>query len=106
MVKITNGVKTFTVSKGAFNSLYKAMGYSIIDGLGGVHSSPNSDMDIPGEQHSSIQDDDDDTYIGVDDLNRMSFKELKELAEDYDIDISGISNKEALKNILIDNLFT
>ena len=34
MVKITNGVKTFTVSKGAFNSLYKAMGYSIIDGLG------------------------------------------------------------------------
>ena len=99
MVKITNGVKTFTVSKGAFNSLYKA-----IDGLGGVHSSPNSDMDIPGEQHSSIQDD--DTYIGVDDLNRMSFKELKELAEDYDIDISGISNKEALKNILIDNLFT
>lgn len=105
MVKITNGVKTFIVSKGAFNSLYKAMGYSIIDGLGGVHSSPNSDMDIPGEQHSSIQDDD-DTYIGVDDLNRMSFKELKELAEDYDIDISGISNKEALKNILIDNLFT
>ena len=104
MVKITNGVKTFTVSKGAFNSLYKAMGYSIIDGLGGVHSSPNSDMDIPGEQHSSIQDD--DTYIGVDDLNRMSFKELQELAEDYDIDISGISNKEALKNILIDNLFT
>lgn len=104
MVKITNGVNTFTVSKGAFNSLYKAMGYSIIDGLGGVHSSPNSDMDIPGEQHSSIQDD--DTYIGVDDLNRMSFKELKELAEDYDIDISGISNKEALKNILIDNLFT
>ena len=103
MVKITNGVKTFTVSKGAFNSLYKAMGYSIIDGLGGVHSSPNSDMDIPGEQHSSIQD---DTYIGVDDLKRMSFKELKELAEDYDIDISGISNKEALKNILIDNLFT
>lgn len=104
MVKITNGIKTFTVSKGAFNSLYKAMGYSIIDGLGGVHSSPNSDMDIPGEQHSPIQDD--DTYIGVDDLNRMSFKELKELAEDYDIDISGISNKEALKNILIDNLFT
>lgn len=26
MVKITNGVKTFTVSKGAFNSLYKPWG--------------------------------------------------------------------------------
>lgn len=32
MVTITNGVRTFTVSKGAFNSVYKSMGFRIADG--------------------------------------------------------------------------
>lgn len=95
MVKITNGINVFEVTKGAFDEIYSRQGYRLMDEIKKVQEDK-----IPEKTE-------DELFIeGIIEkpLSQWNKDEIKRFAELNDIDITGTKNageaKERIKEFL------
>lgn len=119
MVKITNGIKTLTVTRGAFNGIYKSQGYVEIDPnpevLGATSPSAtavadNDDENIDGDVEvadagmaTATMSADDAKFVAEANerpLSQWSKNDVKRYANIMDIDISGTRNVGEAKSII------
>lgn len=111
MVKITNGSRTTTVTRGVFDAVYAPMGWKIAESSEKTHSadtlpeseskSPENGEILAGEGHKG-----DDSYEDYDSeqveipLSEMKLAELKAYAAKHDIDISAAKTKQDIRAII------
>lgn len=108
MLKVTNGVLTVTVTKGAFESYFKHAGYSIVNlvrsdeesGVGSNHPTPDSpeDEETTQEEIDEVDEDPDDEvdYSEIP-LGELSFDQLIDYADQLKIEHRGIRSKKELR---------
>lgn len=96
MVKITNGVNVFEVTRGAFDGIYSRQGYTVID-------------DKKPEAQEPVEPTKTDDEIFIEEIleepvSKWNKDEVKRFATIKGIDISGTKNageaKELIKNFL------
>ena len=94
MVKITNGVNVFEVTRGAFDGIYSRQGYTVID-------------EKPAEIIAPPEKTEDEKFIDEiieKPISQWSKEEVKRFAVLKEIDISGTKNageaKEIIKNFI------
>lgn len=94
MVKITNGVNVFEVTKGAFDGIYSRQGYKLVDekveakALKAPAASEKSEDDIFVEE------------ILEKPISQWNKEEVKRFAAIKEIDISGTKNANEAKEII------
>lgn len=100
MVKITNGVSVFEVTRGAFDGIYSRQGFTIVE-----------EKQVPGQQEIKEPEKTDDEKF-VDEiiekpLSQWNKDEVKRFAAIKEIDITGTKNageaKELIKQFLEEN---
>lgn len=115
-VKITNGVDVLTVSKSAFENFYENLNWHKIDGSADVSSLGNNSLseDIKNENTENLaentspiappnfppveeQEPDERTLEEIP-LSEMSVNQLRSLALEKGIDISGVKTKSELRH--------
>lgn len=108
MIKITNGVRTTTCTKGAFENWYKPMGWKIADEsdvkveaevLPEEENKPLENVaETPEEEfEEEVEPESEDFEIP---LSEMKLSELKEYAEEHGIDISDAKTKRDIRDII------
>lgn len=119
MVKIERAGHTLTVTRGAFNTLYRPLGYVIVGTEGEPEASPISDeaitppVDDAGSEddQGSIEDEDNEADEEQDDeeedldekpLSEMNFKELKAYAKRRGINTNGMSSKKEVREAILE----
>lgn len=127
MVTIQKDRHRITVTLGAYRSLYKTMGYHIVNGPGADHNVPPAPVDdgtTPGEENDAVDDcaDGADSYSNSymtgktpDELcdeeeeeeepnekpiSEMDFRELKEYASSLGLNVNGLSSKRAVREAI------
>lgn len=127
MITITNGVNTFTVSHGAYRSIYAAAGYHPVRvkgakspleplgnmiktagelGLEGTEGIPDPEAEISSSQNSAQEDealdDEDEEYEDLSEipLNEMGFGQLCEYADQLGLDREGVRSKRELRALI------
>ena len=96
MVKITNGLQTFEVTEGAFDSIYKPMGFTKVN-EGEVKEA------IAEEPVKEPEKSEDEIFVEEileKPIAQWSGKEVKKFAEIKGIDISGTKNANEAKDII------
>lgn len=96
MVKITNGTNVFEVTRGAFESIYKNQGYSLVDEK---VEEPVQDADETQESETN----EDDLFVEElleKPIGSWKGPEVKRFAEIKGIDISGTKNANEAKEII------
>ena len=93
MVKITNGVNVFEVTKGAFDGIYSRQGYKLVD--------EKAEAKAPEEPDAEKSKDD----IFVEEIlekpiSQWNKEEVKRFAAIKEIDISGTKNANEAKEII------
>lgn len=115
-IKITNGVDVLTVSKSAFENFYENLNWHKIDGSADVSSLGNNSLseDIKNESTENLsgntvtitppnfppveeQEPDERTLEEIP-LSEMSVNQLRSLALEKGIDISGVKTKSELRH--------
>lgn len=98
MVKITNGVNVFEVTRGAFDGIYSRQGYTILD-----ENKVAVDLaDIPVKT-------DDEKFIDEiieKPISQWNKEEVKRFAALKEIDITGTKNANEAKEIIKDFIAT
>lgn len=94
MVKITNGVNVFEVTKGAFDGIYSRQGYKLVD--------ENKKAEAPAAPTAPEKTEDD---IFVEEIlekpiSQWNKEEVKRFAAIKEIDISGTKNANEAKEII------
>lgn len=91
MVKITNGVNVFEVTRGAFDGIYSRQGYKIID-----------ENKVSSDEHLAEKSEDDLFIEGIVEkpVSQWSKEEVKRFASLRQIDISGTKNVNEAKSII------
>lgn len=93
MVKITNGVNVFEVTRGAFDGIYSRQGYTIVnDGASNRDVTPVEDKKNEDELFVS--------EIVEKPVSMWSKDEVKRFAAMKDIDISGTKTVTEARNII------
>ena len=95
MVKITNGINVFEVTKGAFDGIYSRQGYSLV-GNEKIEAEQNIDNDVDKSE-------DVDTFckeIIEKPIAQWSKSEVKKFAELKEIDISGTKSANEAKELI------
>lgn len=92
MVKIKRGDLTLTVTQGAYLHIYKALGYSIVEGKGGENPPALESVDS-GIDYAALEEKP---------LSDMNFKELKDYAAHLGIDTTGMINKKEVRTAIIE----
>lgn len=111
MVKITNGIKTLTVTRGAFNGIYKSQGYVEVNQEVLGATSPSAVADRLDENTDNDAEVDEVETMSADDakfvaeakekpLSQWSKNDVKRYANIMGIDISGTRNVGEAKNII------
>lgn len=95
MVKITNGIDIFEVTRGAFDEIYRYQGYTIID----KEREPASVHVEPVEPEMS-EDEKFIREISEKPISMWNKEEIKKYAQINDIDISGTKNAGEAKDII------
>lgn len=90
MVTITNGMITTKVTSGAFQNIFKGMGYNIIDD----HNADISGHPDDNQGHTENNDDKFVSEIIEKPIGEWSKEELKKFATIKGIDISGMRPSE------------
>lgn len=87
MIKITNGARTTTCTKGAFENWYKPMGWEEVKPKNnkpiekeGENLEPKGGVEVP--------------------LSELNLEELKAYAEENNIDISQAKTKKEIRNLI------
>lgn len=103
MVKITNGVNVFEVTRGAFDGIYSRQGYTIIE-----EKKPEDDDKVTNP--AAPEKTDDEKFIDEiieKPLSQWNKDEVKRFAAIKEIDITGTKNageaKELIKQFLEEN---
>lgn len=121
MVTIQRAGHVLTVSKGAFKTLYRPMGYVIVGDEGEPEASPAPGKEITppdtgdgseddlSSGEDEVQDDGEDTDEDQDDedleekpLSEMNFKELKAYAKRRGINVNGMSSKKEVREAILE----
>lgn len=98
MVKITNGIVTYEVTSGAFENIYKAQGYKVVEqGKGAKKASEPAKEPVAPEKSEDEQFLDE---MAEKPLSQWSKTEVKRYAELKDIDITGTRNIGEAKEII------
>lgn len=99
MVKITNGIDVFEVSKGAYNSIFSKQGYILMDN--------KSVKEENGKEPEKSEDDIFVEQLLETPLSQWDSKEVKKFASIKGIDVSSVQKlseaKEIIKEYLHDN---
>lgn len=119
MVDITNGKTSLTVTKGAFEGIYKHQGYTLVHDYAGSTTIKQAEKETPStnnyiaEEESSASDnleqtaESDEKAIEMAELletpiGQWSKEQLKEFAEANNISIDGASTVREVRNIIKD----
>ena len=94
MVKITNGVNVFEVTRGAFDGIYSRQGYELVD--------ENKKAEAPAAPaaHEKSEDDIFVEEILEKPISQWNKEEVKRFAAIKEIDISGTKNANEAKEII------
>lgn len=93
MVKITNGVNVFEVTKGAFDGIYSRQGYKLVD-----EKAEAKALEEPNAEKSK-----DDIFVEEileKPISQWNKEEVKRFAAIKEIDISGTKNANEAKEII------
>lgn len=98
MIRIKRGSHTMSVTRGAFNAVYKPMGYTEME----EHKAPKTheETDDEYEDADMDSDEDDEPELGEKPLNEMNFNELKEYATQLGIATAGMRTRRELKEAI------
>ena len=94
MVKITNGVNVFEVTKGAFDGIYSRQGYKLVD--------EKAEAKTP-ETPAAPEKSEDDIFVEEileKPISQWNKEEVKRFAAIKEIDISGTKNANEAKEII------
>ena len=105
MITVSNGIDTFTITKGAF-PIYKTMGFSIVDehnvneNIESAHDEEEDSLNIVDD--SEISDEDAAFLSAIEEkpISQWSSVEVKKYANLNDIDISHAKNLKEGKTII------
>ena len=112
MIKITNGTRTTTCTKGAFKNWYESAGWKIadMDEIESVNETLVAEEEIPPENaNESPEETPEETETEVEvypeseveiPISEMSLSELKKYAKKHGIDISAAKTKQNIKDII------
>ena len=92
MVKITNGVDVFEVTKGAFDGIYSRQGYRLVD--------EKAEAKVPKALAKKSEDDIFVEEILEKPISQWNKDEVKRFAAIKEIDISGTKNANEAKEII------
>lgn len=95
MVRITNGVNEFEVTKGAYTSIYSYQGYTLVD-----DKHPAEDTSGTNEENGKTADDLFCEELMEKPLSQWNKDEVKRFAAIMDIDISGTKNAGEAKELI------
>lgn len=98
MVKITNGISTFEVTEGAYESIYKQQGFKKIDNVD--VEIENVDNEIEEEDELLTEDEKFCENLLEKPIGSWNKGEVKKFAEIKGIDISGTKNPAEAKNVI------
>lgn len=97
MVKITNGINVFEVTRGAFNGVYSHQGYRLCDET--VAQEPREvDDKVDENQHEEDKADSFCSELLEKPISQWSKDEVKKFAEIKGIDLSGTKNANEAKD--------
>lgn len=94
MVKITNGVNIFEVTRGAFDGIYSRQGYTVLD-----EKNANPDVNTPDVPEKT----DDEKFLDEiieKPISQWNKDEVKRFAALKEIDITGTKNANEAKEII------
>lgn len=94
MVKITNGVNVFEVTRGAFDGIYSRQGYKLVD--------EKAEAKAP-ETPAAPEKSEDDIFVEEileKPISQWNKEEVKRFAAIKEIDISGTKNANEAKEII------
>lgn len=94
MVKITNGVNVFEVTRGAFDGIYSRQGYKLVDEKAEAKAH---------EAHADPEKSEDDIFVEEileKPISQWNKEEVKRFAAIKEIDISGTKNANEAKEII------
>lgn len=94
MVKITNGVNVFEVTRGAFDGIYSRQGYRLVD---------EKVEDKVNEAHTTLEKSEDEIFVEEileKPISQWNKEEVKRFAAIKEIDISGTKNANEAKEII------
>ena len=94
MVKITNGVNVFEVTRGAFDGIYSRQGYTILDEKNAAAETP--DIPVKTEDEKFLDE------IVEKPISQWNKEEVKRFAALKEIDITGTKNANEAKEIIKD----
>lgn len=94
MVKITNGVNTFEVTRGAFDGIYSRQGYEL------VNEKVEAKATEATETHEKTEDEIFVEEILEKPISQWGKEEIKRFAAIKEIDISGTKNANEAKEII------
>lgn len=93
MVKITNGVNVFEVTRGAFDGIYSHQGYHILDEKNTKHPVKEKNQE-KSEDETFVE------SVLEKPISQWSKDEVKRFAAIKEIDISGTKNANEAKDII------
>lgn len=96
MLKITNGVNVFEVTRGAFDGIYSRQGYRIME----EHKPPVNDADGHTEAPKKTEDELFIESIIEKPLSQWNKDEIKRFAAIKEIDITGTKNAGEAKELI------
>ena len=93
MVKITNGVNVFEVTRGAFDGIYSRQGYKLVD----------EKAEAKAPEAPALEKSEDDIFVEEileKPISQWNKEEVKRFAAIKEIDISGTKNANEAKEII------
>ena len=108
MVNITNGVNTFSVTKGAYEGIYKSQGYTVVhdyasEPIKSVSKNHTEDIKVTATDVSEIPTEVPETEevpLIEKPLSQWSKSEVKQFAAENDISLEGTKNVNEAKELI------
>lgn len=100
MIKITNGDITTFVSRGAYESQYKDLGFTIAGDLPFEEKYEDSDESFDGESDGETDATDDYSELLEKPISQWSKNEVRDFAHAKGIDIRGTKNVNEAKDVI------
>lgn len=95
MIRIKRGTHTMSVTRGAFKSVYKPMGYEELEA-----EKPNETNSEHDDGYEDADTEDEEPVLDEKPLGEMSFNELKEYATQLGLATSGMRTRRELKEAI------
>ena len=99
MVKITNGVNVFEVTRGAFEGIYSHQGYTLVD-----EQKEENGQELSSKQKEKSEDEIFCEELVTKPISNWNKEEVKRFAAINEIDITGTKNANEAKAIIKDFL--